>query len=213
VNRTHARTEARRGAARRRSKRFRLATLDSVARERSTKTRSAGPRTLRSRAPPAACRRSRPLPVVHGGRLRTEHHRWQLAFASDTGALGTAGRSSCSRIPATQGPRARVPRTLREERPRSAIPEVLSVVGNLLDDPGLRPESSSSEGLSTASHQPVERARCLFRPSSGTAALTGLRQRERGLPCARASRSSSRTGRWLPTRLRFDPRRPQLEKG
>jgi len=140
VSRTHACT--RHGATRRRSKRFRLAHLASVARERSTKTRSAGPRTLRSRAPPAAFRRSQLLPVVHGDRLRTKHHRRQLAFARDTGALGTAGGSSCSRISATQGPRARVLRTLREERPRSAIPEVLSVVGNLLDDPGLRPDVS-----------------------------------------------------------------------
>jgi hypothetical protein len=56
--------------------------------------------------------------------------------------------------------------------------------------------------LSTASHQPVERARCLFRPSSGTAALTGFRQRERGLPCDQDEpKLSWTTGRWLPTRL------------
>lgn len=52
--------------------------------------------------------------------------------------------------------------------------------------------------LSTASHQPVERARCLFRPSSGTAALTGFRQRERGLPCGRMSRSSPGQGDGYP---------------
>jgi hypothetical protein len=55
--------------------------------------------------------------------------------------------------------------------------------------------------LSTAYHQPVERARCLFRPSSGTAALTGPRQRKRGLPCGQDEPKLSRTGRWLPTRL------------
>lgn len=55
--------------------------------------------------------------------------------------------------------------------------------------------------LSTACHQPVERARCLFRPSSGTAALTGPRQRKRGLPCGQDEPKLPRTGRWLPTRL------------
>lgn len=83
------------------------------------------------------------LPAIHRGALANQTSPWELAFASYTGAFGTSGRSSCSRISAIQGPRDHVPRMLREERPRSAIPEVLSVVGSLLDDPGLRPESLS----------------------------------------------------------------------
>jgi hypothetical protein len=83
---------------------------------------------------------SRLLPAIHRGTLANQTSPWQLAFASYTGALGTSGRSSCSRIPAIQGPRDHILRVLREERPRSAIPEVLSVVGSLLDDPGLRPD-------------------------------------------------------------------------
>ena len=187
VNRTHACT--RHGATRRRSKRFRLANQEPVARERSTKTRSAGPRTLRLRAPPAAFRRSRPLPVIHGDRLRAKHHRRRsLSRVTPARSARLEGRAAhASRPPKGLG-LASPGRSAKSDRDRQ-YPRCFPSLATCSTIRAYVQTYRAGRVLSTASHQPVERARCLFRPSSGTAALTGVRQRERGLPCARVSRS------------------------
>jgi len=188
--------------ARRRSKRFRLANLTFVSRERSTKTRSAGPRTLRSRAPPAAFA-SVPscYQLFTGERLRAKHHRGSsLSRVTPARSARLEDRAAHASRP-SKGLGITSPGCSTKSTRDRRYPRCFPSLATCLTIRTYVQSRLAGRVLSTASHQPVERARCLFRPSSGTAALTGYRQRKRGLPCDPDEPKLSRTGRWLPTRL------------
>lgn len=179
------------------------------------KPESAGPRTTRLRTSPVASTPGcLPLPAVHGGANEPSCNRRHLAFASDAGRAGGMGSppsrpARSARLEGRAAHASRPPKDLGIAPPeRSAKsdrdrrhPRCFPSLATCLAIRTYVQARWAGRVLSTVCHQPVERARCLFRPSSGTAALTGPRQRKRGLPCGQDEPKLPRTGRWLPTRL------------
>jgi len=138
--------------------------------------------------------------------------RRHLAFASDAGRAGGMGSppsrpTRSARLEGRAAHASRPPKGLgiaspghsaKSDRDRQ-YPRCFPSLATCLTNRTYVQSRCAGRVLSTACHQPVERARCLFRPSSGTAALTGPRQRKRGLPCDQDEPKLSGTGRWLPT--------------
>lgn len=153
----------RRTEARRRSKRFRLADPTSASRERDTKTRSAGPRTLRSRAPPAAFA-SVPgcYQLFTGGRSRTKHHRGSsLSRVTPARSARLEGRAAHASRPSkglgitSLGCSAKSDRDRRYPRCFPSLAACLTIRAYAQSRPAGRI-------LSTASHQPVEKRGAFF---------------------------------------------------
>jgi hypothetical protein len=126
-------------------------------------------------------------PVVHERCLRTERwpSRTRLREPSRTSAIGTVGRSSCSRGPTTQGlgfASLGAPRRATElGDTRGAFHRSATCDIRL----GFRPARCDRQGRIHSFSPACGEYTAPFSTLAVTAALTNLRQRERGLLCDR----------------------------